>query len=293
MTMNSPTQYCEVTLTVPRRNADALGSYIIDNITQGLILEEEDDSETTAIRFYVPEEFSTDQQSALRCYLDEIVKPSDDSPSISTRLVKNVEWAERYRESVTAVTVAGDVVIRPPWVEPDETAKYDILIEPKMAFGTGTHETTRSCLGVIRRKFTAGGRFLDLGCGSGILSILADKMGAAGIKAIDNDVIAIDNCKENFAINNVTAEHEVLFGSIEKCRHDLPFDFICANIIKSTVLPMLPDLHSLTASGGLLVLSGLLEADEEETIAALREQKIDSFEIVRDNLWLTFVISRE
>lgn len=293
MTMNSPTQYCEVTLTVPRQNADALGNYIIDNITQGLILEEEDDLETTAIRFYVPEKFSADQHSALCCYLDEIVNPTDDSPTISTRLVKNVEWAERYRESVTAVTVAGDVVIRPPWAEPDEKAKYDILIEPKMAFGTGSHETTRSCLGVIRRRFKTGGRFLDLGCGSGILSILVDKMGAAFIKAIDYDVIAIDNCKENFAINKVKAEHEVLFGSIEKCRHDLPFDFICANIIKSTILPMLTDLRSLTAKGGLLVLSGLLEADEEETIVALRELKINSFEIVRDNLWLTFVIGRE
>ena len=92
-------------------------------------------------------------------------------------------------------------------------------------------------------------RVLDLGTGSGILSILADKLGATYLKAIDYDPVATDNCLENFTLNGVKAKHDVLLGSIDICDNDEPYDIVVANIIKITILPWIPQLVALHATG--------------------------------------------
>ncbi|HPI33495.1 MAG TPA: 50S ribosomal protein L11 methyltransferase, partial [candidate division Zixibacteria bacterium] len=204
--------------------------------------------------------------------------------------IRNRAWEEEYRRSVQPVVI-GDIVIRPPWAPAPIATPYDIVIEPKMAFGTGTHETTRSCLRIIRQHLQPGGRVLDLGCGSGILSILADKMGAGYIKAIDYDVTAIDNCRENFRRNAVAAPHDILFGSIGKCRGDRPYDLAVANIIKSTILEMLPRLVELTGRPGHLVLSGLLEQDVPEVAAGLDRLGAADRAVLPDNEWRTITIT--
>jgi ribosomal protein L11 methyltransferase len=288
-----PEQYLEVRIEVPREQADAICNYVIDNITNGLVLEDEEASLNTAIIFYVPEEKARTYQGPLDEYLSEICSSNNFSkPELRERMIKNVEWTEEYRKSVQPIMIAGDILIRPPWHETQPKATYDIVIEPKMAFGTGTHETTRSCLAIIRNHFKAGMRFLDLGTGSGILSILASRMGAQYIRSIDYDLAAVNNCKENFELNRVETPNDVLFGSIEKCERDQPYDFVCANIIKSTILPIIPRLIRLTRVDGILVLSGLLTQDEEEITAALKENGQTEFEIMPDNKWLTYTIRK-
>ena len=131
-----------------------------------------------------------------------------------------------------------------------------------------------------------------MGCGSGILSILADQMGASYIKAVDYDLAAIVNCRENFEINQVSAAHDVVAGSIEKCEQDEPYQFVCANIIRSSILTMLGSLLRLTADGGRLVLSGLLDKDEEAVSGALGEHGQDDFSIMCDEDWLTYSIRK-
>lgn len=281
--------FIEVTVYVPAEQADAVCNYIVDNITNGMVLEDEEGSATTGIIFYVPIEKSGSYRAPFEKYLAAVLASI---PDIKEKSVKNIEWEEQYKASISPIWITDDLLVRAPWHPSDPLAKFDLLIEPKMAFGTGTHETTRSCLKIIRAEFKENMRFLDLGCGSGILSILADKMGASYIKAIDYDLVAVDNCKENFAINNVTVPNEVLFGSVEKCAKDAPYDFICANIIKSTILPMLPRLVQLTAPTGTLVLSGLLDSDEPETTAALQATGMSDIAILRDNKWLTYTARR-
>lgn len=281
--------FTEVTVRVPREQADAICNYIVDNITNGMVLEDEEGSADTGIIFYVPAEKSASYRGGFEKYLAAVLLVV---PEIREKMVKNVEWEEQYKASIAPIWITDDLLVRTPWHSPDPRAKYDLLIEPKMAFGTGTHETTRSCLKIIRNEFQSGMRFLDLGCGSGILSILADKMGASYLKAIDYDLVAVENCKENFDINQVHTPHEVLFGSIEKCAKDAPYDFVCANIIKSTILPMLPRLVQLTSPSGTLVLSGLLEFDESDTTAALKATGMSELSILRDNKWLTYTARR-
>jgi ribosomal protein L11 methyltransferase len=291
--INIPDEYTEVRVEVPRFYADAVCNFIIENIANGIVLEDEEDSPVTGIQFYVDEEKIKGYKDLLSEYLTEIFSTEKlPVPTITERKIKNVEWIEEYKASVKPIRIAGDIVVRPQWHAPLPETEYEIIIEPRMAFGTGSHETTRSCLQIIRENFGSGMRFLDLGTGSGILSILASKMGASYIKAIDYDLAAVQNARENFEINSVTVQNEILFGSIEKCEIDKPYEFVCANIIKSTILPMIPRLLSLTCPDGFLILSGLLQPDEPEITSSLQASGQKEFRIHIDNKWLTYIIRK-
>ncbi|MFZ5980602.1 MAG: 50S ribosomal protein L11 methyltransferase [Candidatus Zixiibacteriota bacterium] len=287
-----PDAYVEVRLDIPRVMADAVCNFIIDHIATGIILEEEDDADITGIVFYVPNDNQLDYRALLSNYFSAINATLKETPRIRERLIKNINWIEQYKALIGPVRIGEDIVIRPTWNEPVADVKYEIVLEPKMAFGTGSHETTRSCLKLINDNFLPGRRFLDLGTGSGILSILADKMKAAYIKAVDYDPIAVENCRENFELNEVTAPNDILLGTIDRCDGDPPYDFVCANIIKSTILPILPRLFELTAAGGKLVLSGLLDKDESDIEATLKELGQTDFSVLRDNEWSSYLITR-
>jgi ribosomal protein L11 methyltransferase len=291
---DSPKEYIEARLESPREHADAICDFIIQNIANGIVLEDEEDSPVVGIQFYVSDDKSGTYKQLLSEYVSTIfTKTGIPVPDITEKKIKNVEWIAEYKASIKPLRIANDIAVRPQWHDPLPDAKFDIVIEPRMAFGTGSHETTRSVMLAVREKFQPGMRFLDLGTGSGILSILSAKMGASYIKAIDYDLVAVQNSKENFIINSVEVPHDILFGSIEKCQGDKPYDFVCANIIKSTILPMLPRLVELTAPSGLLVLSGLLEQDADEISAALNGLGQTDFSILTDNKWLTYTVKKQ
>lgn len=281
----------EMRVDLPHCHVDAVCDFVVENICNGLVLEEEEDSDVVTVLFYVGHEESDRQKTQLATYVQTLVGDKMPvAPEIMSRSIARRIWEEEYRKSIVPVIVADDVAVVPPWTIDAPSTRFRILIEPKMAFGTGKHETTRSCLTVLRKCFKQDMRFLDLGCGSGILSILAAKMGASYIKAVDYDEDAVDNCRENFQINKVETPHEVLLGSIEKCSDDAPYHFVCANIIKVTILQMFDDLVALTSSPGVLVLSGLLDRDADEIAAQLKTRGLTEFDIYPDNEWRTFIV---
>jgi ribosomal protein L11 methyltransferase len=286
-----PEAYLEVRLDLPKDLVDATCDFIIENLASGIVLEEEEGAATTGIIFYVPEN-RKNYRKTFESYLSRQVPDRLAAmPEIRQRRVANTEWLDRYRESVKLIRVTDDLIVRPPWVSPTSD-RYQLILEPRMAFGTGSHATTRSCLKIIRERFQPSGRFLDMGCGSGILSVLADQMGAEFIKSVDYDLAAVANCRENFQINDVKAPHEIVVGSIEKCLRDAPYHCVCANIIRTTILTMLDKLLRLTRPEGILVLSGLLDKDEKPIAEALHNFGQTTIQIHRDEEWLTFTVEK-
>ena len=286
--------FIEVSVSVGHNKVETLCDFIIENFSSGLLLEDEEGSSETTIKFYLSESSPDDYQQRLNGFLKQLyLSEASMTPEVRSRKLTSIDWEQQYCNSVESSIIEPGLVIRPPWREPVEGALYDIVIEPKMAFGTGRHETTRSCLKVIAERFQSGSRFIDLGCGSGILSILADRMKASYIKGVDYDSVAIDNCRENFLLNNVTTTNDLLLGSLEQCEKDAPYDFVCVNIIWETIVEMLPQLCKLTKDGGILLLSGLLARDEDLVKARLTEVGLTSYSTVPDNEWLTFIVDKD
>src|SRR4029078_7363231 len=181
--------------------------------------------------------------------------PSSSVRDMNLREVADSDWLEEWKQNWQPVEI-GRFIIAPPWSNLDDVHdRLIIRIEPGMAFGTGTHETTRLCLQAIEKHFT-GGSFLDVGTGTGILAIAAAKLfPEAHIEACDTDEMAVAIARENAAANGVLDQIDFRPGSVEESRASA--DLVCANLTADVITQILPSLVGLTC--GQLILSGILE----------------------------------
>jgi ribosomal protein L11 methyltransferase len=180
--------------------------------------------------------------------------PSSSVRDMNVRAVPDRDWLAEWKESWQPVHV-GKFVITPPWIEvPENEGRVVIAIEPGMAFGTGTHETTRLCLAALEKHF-AGKSFLDVGTGTGILAIAAAKMSpTARILACDTDAEAVAIANENARINKVANRITFTVGSIND--ETASADLVCANLTADVIIQLAPTLLQVTC--GRLILSGIL-----------------------------------
>ena len=193
------------------------------------------------------------------------------------------EWKKHWKPTVTE-----KFVVAPPWDEGDHEGKIVIRIEPGMAFGTGTHETTRLCLREIERRFERGMSFLDVGTGTGILAIAADMLsgGGSGVSACDTDADAVKIAVENARLNGAQG---IAFrtGSVTP---DTPeADFVCANLTTDTIKPILALLAG--KAGKVLVLSGVLDERKEEIADALKSMDLQP-DIRVDGEWVSLTVEK-
>ena len=212
--------------------------------------------------------------------------PSSSVRHMNVREVAQRDWLEEWKQNWQPVEI-GRFIIAPPWSNLGDTHdRLIIRIEPGMAFGTGTHETTRLCLDAIQKHF-AGGSFLDVGTGTGILAIAAAKLfPEARIEACDTDEMAVAIARENAAANGVSEEIDFRVGSVEESTASA--DLVCANLTADVIIQILPSLVSVTC--GKLILSGILETQVELVQAGLHDNGIDEFEIEQDGEWVALII---
>jgi len=208
--------------------------------------------------------------------------PSSSVRDMNFRAVADRDWLEEWRKNWQPVQT-GRFIVAPPWSQLDHSHNQIVIrIEPGMAFGTGTHETTRLCLQAIERYFN-GNSFLDVGTGTGILAIAAAKLSPdATITACDIDEEAVEIAKENAIANGVGNRVNFLAGSIDDVTGSA--DLVCANLTADVIIPMLPSLTALTC--GRLVLSGILETQKDAVIERLSECGISDVEITQDGEWI-------
>ncbi len=201
------------------------------------------------------------------------------------REVEGRDWLAEWKRGWRPVEV-GRFVVAPPWSEVGPGDRLVIRVEPGMAFGTGTHETTRLCLAAIEKHFR-GQSFLDVGTGTGILAIAAAKLHAhARVEACDTDPLAVSVAEENARLNGVAERIAFRVGTVEETTASA--DLVCANLTADVILPLLPAL--LGATCGRLVLSGILATQAAQVAARLLELGVGGYEIERDGEWIAITI---
>jgi ribosomal protein L11 methyltransferase len=212
--------------------------------------------------------------------------PSSSVRDMNVREVEQRDWLAEWKKNWQPVEV-GLFIVSPPWSDLGDTGERVVIrIEPGMAFGTGTHETTRLCLAAIEKHF-AGGSFLDVGTGTGILAIAAAKLApGAHVGACDTDADAIEIARENAAANGVAGRIDFRVGSVNE--ESSSADFICANLTADVISSLLPTLVGLCC--GRLVLSGILETQTDQIMAQLAQLAITDVEITRDSEWVAITI---
>lgn len=196
-----------------------------------------------------------------------------------TQRIETKNWNAEWEQSYEPIIVEEQCIVRAPFHAIENKYKYDIVISPKMSFGTGHHETTFLILKEILTLDLENKTVLDMGCGTGILAILASMRGAKQVTAIDNDDWVIDNVLENIEINK-TSNVSVLIGDFN-IEFPLIYDVIFANINKNALLQGLANLSKVIKKDGLLILSGLYIADKE---AMLKEAAKQGFAFVSDSV---------
>ena len=205
--------------------------------------------------------------------------------STSTREVEDADWLAEWKRHWKPTEI-GKFIIAPPWSEVADTDKIIIRIEPNMAFGTGTHDTTQLCLKAIGKQYLPEMSVLDVGTGTGILAIAAAKLGGTNIFACDTDVDSIKIARENAVLNDVGDAITFADGPID---HNTPqYGFNCANLTADVIVPILPLLIAKTKN--ILLLSGILTEQEKLITDELLKFQISNFQIEHSGEWISILI---
>lgn len=252
----------------------------------------EEDADFTRVLAYFD---APPERESIRAALFESLRlydlPSSSVRQLELSEVADRDWLGEWKKSWQPVTVGARFIIAPPWSEIKEHAqppqRLVIRIEPGMAFGTGTHETTRLCLAAIEKYFE-GGSFLDVGTGTGILAIAAALLNKdARIEACDTDADAIEIARENARLNNVAERIDFRIGTVAETTSSA--ELVCANLTADVIAPLLPSLTGVTC--GRLILSGILDSQAEMIDARLHELGINEVcEVATDGEWVAIIV---
>ena len=245
-------------------------------------LEEEEDKET--ILASVKQELED-----MRSYADV------GECSIEESQTEDVDWVNNWKQYFHQFYV-DDILIIPSWeeVKPEDEDKMIIHIDPGTAFGTGMHETTQLCIRQLRKFVTEDTIILDVGCGSGILGMLALKFGAKYSVGTDLDPCAIDATYENMEVNGVTRDqYEVMIGNIidDKEVQDTvgydKYDIVVANILADVLVPLTPVILNQLKSGGIYITSGIIAEKEETVVNCVKNAGLEVLEVTHQGEWVS------
>lgn len=217
--------------------------------------------------------------------------------TISLSETEDKDWINNWKAFFKPFRAAENIMIKPTWEEYEQENDSDILIEidPGIAFGTGSHETTKLCIQALSKYVKDGDSILDVGCGSGILSIAALKLGASHATAIDIDEIAVKVAAENMAVNRIPASQYTLFdgdlitNSFLKVKAGTGHDIVVANILADVIVPLTGVIRPHIKNGGLYITSGIIASKEDEVRQALEENGFTVLAVESMKEWRCFI----
>ena len=245
-------------------------------------LEEEEDPETVLERV-------RRELEGMRSYVDV------GECTIEESQTEDVDWVNNWKKYFHQFSI-DDILVIPSWeqVEAKDSDKMVIHIDPGTAFGTGMHETTQLCIRQLRKYVKPGAQILDVGCGSGILGMLALKFGAAHSVGTDLDPCAIDATHENMKANGIREDqYEVMIGNIiddkevqDKAGYE-KYDIVAANILADVLVPLTPVILHQLKKGGIYITSGIIDDKEETVTEAVRAAGMEVLEVHHQGEWVS------
>lgn len=202
---------------------------------------------------------------------------------------KSEDWSKKWKEQWNVTHVTEKIAVVPDWIDyTPSDSEVMIKLEPGCAFGTGTHQTTQLCMKALEKYMPQNARVADIGMGSGILSILAKKLGASYVYGCDNDDTVIDVARENAVKNKVECTFEL--GTADKIEEQ--FDFVCANILHFVLAEIMGDLKKIMKTGALMSLSGILYEKRDMVIEAYEREGLELVEEIQQDQWTSFVVKK-
>ena len=262
-----------------------------------ILPETEADDGIAYLSFYLEED--ADTESILKNVRQELEEMSEfmdlGECSIEESETEDVDWVNNWKQYFHQFYV-DDILIIPSWEDgkPEDEDKMVIHIDPGTAFGTGMHETTQLCIRQIRKHVTPDTEILDVGCGSGILGMLALKFGAKHSVGTDLDPCAIDATYENMEVNGISKDqYEVMIGNIidDKAVQDKVgyecYDIVVANILADVLVALTPVIVNQLKKGGIYITSGIIDDKEETVVEAVKKAGLEVLEVTYQGEWVS------
>jgi ribosomal protein L11 methyltransferase len=278
--------YHEISINISEPIKDALIRKCSDWGSLGVIEQEE------TLIAYFPESVKISEIINELVLFRTLLETAGYEPNLTFKhtVIEEQDWNESWKKGFVPIDVGEHFTILPPWERTKEN-RINLIIDPAMAFGTGHHETTRSCL-VLMEEYvdkTEKDAFLDLGTGTGVLAIAASKLGYQRILGIDTDPLAIEAAEKNCKINDAK-NVELKSGSLPEIHEE--FDIIAANLISGVLIQLAPALSTHLKQGGIAFLSGILMGQEDKVIQAAEKQGLKLTEKYKDGKWASLVFKK-
>ncbi len=210
---------------------------------------------------------------------------------LDTKGVKPEDWENSWKQYYHATEIGKRLVVVPSWEDYTKPGRCMLHLDPGMAFGTGTHETTALCLEFLDGSVSGGERVLDIGCGSGILAVAALLLGADSAQGIDIDPIAVRTATENAKRNNVSSRFTVDCGDLAQKANGV-YDIVLANIVADAIIRLSPGVPDLLTPNGVFIASGIIDDRQREVTSALEKIGLSVYESHQKNGWVSLICKK-
>ncbi len=305
--MDSETRWLEVSMTVDGELAEAvaevLGRFANNGVVveSGVVYNDAEDEGTPIGPVHIYGYLVADEQlEETRRRLTEAlwhlgqIQPL---PEPEYRPIADEDWMSSWKKHYHPIPIGERLLILPAWIEEERPGRAAVRIDPSMAFGTGTHPTTQLCLEVVEAYARPDETVIDVGCGSGILSIAAVKLGARRVLGVDIDRAAVKATRQNAEANEIASRIEVGVGSVDEIRKGMfslrQAPFVLANILAPVIIRLFDaGLAELVERGGVLALSGILADQSPEVEAVALNQGLTFVERMQSGDWVALVFQK-
>ena len=243
------------------------------------------------IHIYISPEESPAEAVA---FLSERLNSENISHTVDTSKCKNEDWENNWKDYFKPIKIGEKLLIQPDWLEPENDDGRAVLrIEPGLAFGSGTHETTRLCLETLEKYISDGVEVLDLGCGSGILSVASLLLGAKRAVGVDIDKLAVKTANENAQRNGIDPSKYTFINGNLTDKVSGKFDVIVANIVADVIILFTKQVASYLEDGGVFITSGIVDVREDDVLRSFEENGFEVVERHELHNWLCFEVRKK